>query len=80
MKDIALQEFAQQASNVKLSDVLQRSDEPKAEVEDVKVLETPVRLVDQQVPHSGFIDGTDYEGVFRSVKRGIIVIKETEFE
>ena len=50
------------------------------EVEDVKVLETPVRLVDQQAPHSGFIDGTDYDGVFHSVKRGIIVVKEAEFD
>ena len=30
--------------------------------------------------YSGFIEGTDYEGVFHSVKRGIIVVKESEFE
>ncbi|KAH0573503.1 26S proteasome regulatory subunit [Spironucleus salmonicida] len=80
MKDIAMEEFALQADNVKLTDVLQKQDTVESFDDEWKILETPVRLVDNQVERSKFAEGTDFEGVFPGVKRGVVVVKEVIYE
>lgn len=79
VRDIAMEEFRRQASNVKLSDVLaEKKKEDNNDEDEFEILQAPVRVVDELIDKVEMLPGCGYTTVYNKIKRGVVVVQESD--